>query len=58
MPVWMSHGVRGDFQDYRLKRLVEPWPNWTVTVFQTGALPHFEVTEAFVAAYDAFLADT
>jgi len=56
MPVWMSHGVRGDFTDYRGQpslRLARPWH---VTTFQTGALPHFEVPAEFCAAYEAFLA--
>jgi pimeloyl-ACP methyl ester carboxylesterase len=55
LPVWMSHGVRGDFTDYRGTALVEGRSNWTFTVFQTGALPHFEQPDAFVAAYDRFL---
>jgi len=55
LPVWMSHGVRGDFTDYRRKRLVEGRPNWRFTVFPGGALPFFEDAEAFFAAYDGFL---
>jgi pimeloyl-ACP methyl ester carboxylesterase len=55
LPVFMSHGVRGDFQDYGLKPTVDGKPNWTIRVFQTGALPHFEVLDAFVREYDAFL---
>jgi pimeloyl-ACP methyl ester carboxylesterase len=55
LPVWMSHGVRGDFTDYRQKRLVEGRPNWRFTVFPSGALPFFEDGEAFFAAYDGFL---
>ncbi|MEE8614139.1 MAG: alpha/beta hydrolase, partial [Roseateles sp.] len=55
MPVWMSHGVRGDFTDYRGKALVERRPNWRFTVFPTGAMPYFEQPAAFIAAYDAFL---
>ncbi|MFT3938638.1 alpha/beta fold hydrolase [Rhodopseudomonas sp.] len=55
MPVWFSHGVRGDFVDYTLKTTVEGRPNWTVTVFQTGAMPHFEVPGEFIRAYDEFL---
>jgi len=55
-PVWLSHGVRGDFTDYRLKSLLLARPNWTGTVFPTGALPHFEVLDEFTAAYDRFLA--
>jgi hypothetical protein len=56
MPVWMSHGVRGDFTDYRGKALVEGRPNWSFSVFPTGALPYFEVPDEFFAAYDRFLA--
>jgi len=53
--VWMSHGVRGDFVDYRGKSLVEGRPNWRFDVLPTGALPYFEVPQQFNAAYDAFL---
>ncbi len=56
MPVWMSHGVRGDFTDYRGKVIVEGRPNWQFTVFQTGALPYFEVRRDFCDEYDRFLA--
>jgi hypothetical protein len=52
----MSHGVRGDFTDYRGKTIVDSKPNWSFTVFQTGALPYFEVPAAFNAALDVFLA--
>jgi pimeloyl-ACP methyl ester carboxylesterase len=56
MPIWMSHGVRGDFTDYRGASIIENRPNWRFTTFQTGALPYFEVTDEFVAAYDDFIA--
>lgn len=56
MPVWMSHGVRGDFTDYQGKVIVERRPNWRFSVFPTGALPYFERTQDFCAAYDRFLA--
>lgn len=56
MPVWMAYGVRGDFTDYRGKVIVEGRANWQFSVFPTGALPYFEVPEAFDAAYDRFLA--
>ena len=56
MPVWMSHGVRGDFTDYRGKGIVEARPNWQFSVFATGAMPYFELPEDFCAAYDRFLA--
>lgn len=56
MPVWMSHGVRGDFTDYRHALAFSARPNWSFDVFETGALPHFEVPADFIARYDAFLA--
>ena len=56
LPVWMSHGVRGDFTDYRGKSTVAGRPNWTITVFQSGAMPYFDQAQAFQAAFDAFLA--
>jgi hypothetical protein len=55
IPVWMSHGVRGDFTDYRGKVIVEARPNWRFSVFPTGALPYFEVPGDFCTAYDRFL---
>jgi alpha-beta hydrolase superfamily lysophospholipase len=56
LPVWLVHGVRGDFVDYTHAATVDERPNWTRQVFQTGALPHFERPNEFIAAYDAFLA--
>lgn len=56
LPVWLAHGVRGDFVDYSKEILVDGKPNWSKTVFETGALPHFERPAEFFAAYDAFLA--
>lgn len=55
-PVWMSHGVSGDFVNYRGKISVAARPNWTFTVHQTGALPYFERPAEFFAAHEAFLA--
>ena len=57
MPVWMCHGVRGDFTDYRQKALLQERANWLTQVFPTGALPHFEVLSDFCAAFDRHLAD-
>lgn len=55
-PVWMAHGVRGDFTDYTYKRAYEGRPNWHFDVFQTGALPHFERPDDVFDRYDAFRA--
>jgi pimeloyl-ACP methyl ester carboxylesterase len=56
MPVWLAHGVRGDFQDYSYAATIARRPNWTVSAFQTGALPHFERPEAFMAGFENFQA--
>ena len=56
-PVWMCHGVRGDFVDFKRKGDIEGRANWTFAVFQTGAFAHFEKLDAVVASYDAFLDD-
>lgn len=56
MPVWMCHGDRGDFTDYRNKVIVQTKPNWQFSVFPAGALPYFELPERFIARYDEFLA--
>ena len=58
LPVWMSHGTRGDFTDYRSKTIVEGRPNWSFSVFPTGALPYFEVPAKFCSEYDGFLRAT
>jgi hypothetical protein len=55
MPVWMVHGVRGDFVDYRHRSAFAQQPNWTFDVMPTGALPYFERGTDFTALYEAFL---
>lgn len=57
-PVWLSHGVRGDFTDYRLEDRLLSKRNWSGSVFQSGALPFFEVTREFIADYELFLRRT
>ncbi|MCJ2060374.1 alpha/beta hydrolase [Methylobacterium sp. J-048] len=57
LPVWMVHGRRGDFVDYRLAPRVAGRPNWRVVSLPTGAFPHFERIDDMTADYDAFLAD-
>lgn len=54
-PVWLSHGVRGDFVDFTRTEGITEQSNWRTTVFQTGAMPYFEVPVEFVRAYDDFL---
>ncbi len=56
LPVWMAHGDRGDFVDYTNTKLVQGRSNWTLQVFPTGAMPHFEAKADCLQAYDAFLA--
>ncbi len=55
LPVWMVHGRRGDFVDYRLAPRVAGRPNWRVFSLPTGAFPHFERLDDVTADYDAFL---
>lgn len=57
VPVWASHGTRGDFTDYRGRVHLDGRPNWRWTVYEGGALPYFEHPAAFGAALDAFLAE-
>jgi len=54
-PVWVSHGVRGDFTDYRFRRLVDQRDNWRFTAFQAGAMPYFEQPTQFMAELGVFL---
>jgi pimeloyl-ACP methyl ester carboxylesterase len=56
LPVWASHGTRGDFTDYRAKVHFEGRPNWRFDVYEGGALPYFEQRTAFGARWRAFLA--
>ncbi len=54
-PVWMSHGTRGDFTDYRGAAAFAARPNWRLTVYpDTGALMYFECPDAFNADLDTF----
>lgn len=55
LPVWMVHGQRGDFVDFRLAPLFAERPNWRIDSLPTGALPHFERLRAVTDSYDGFL---
>jgi pimeloyl-ACP methyl ester carboxylesterase len=57
LPVWMSHGVRGDFVDYRGKARFAAQANWQFTVFESGALPYFEYPQDFAENMLAFMSD-
>lgn len=56
LPVWVPHGTRGDFRDFSGADWARARANWTFEAFATGALPQFEEPEAFMAAYERFLA--
>ena len=53
-PVWMGHGMRGDFTDFRAMSLLRGFA-WRFTVFPSGALPFFELPTQFAAELDKFL---
>jgi pimeloyl-ACP methyl ester carboxylesterase len=55
LPVWSSHGVRGNFTDYRQEHIVRMHRNWSFSVFPTGAFPHFEVTSRFCREYRDYM---
>ena len=55
LPVWLAHGVRGDFTDYGGIAKVRNRPNWSIQSFETGAIPYFENLAGFIAGLDAFL---
>lgn len=55
MPVWLPHGTRGDFKDFRGARWAHEHDNWTVQAFDSGALPHFERPAEFFSSARAFL---
>ncbi len=57
LPVWLCHGIRGDFTDYRQKARMQQQANWHITVLPTGALPQFEVLDRFCEDYDRFLTE-
>lgn len=56
-PVWIAHGVRGDFKDFRGLARLRSASRWQRTVFDTGAMPYFEVPHEFLAAADGFFAE-
>ncbi len=55
-PVWVCHGTRGDFTDYRGLVHLQGRPNWQVSVQDGGAMPYFEQPQRFDQAFSRFLA--
>ena len=55
-PVWLVHGTRGDFTDYRAAPRLARQRGWVIDIMQTGAMPYFEDLPGFVAAYERFVA--
>ncbi|MEM7081573.1 MAG: alpha/beta hydrolase [Pseudomonadota bacterium] len=55
LPVFLAHGTRGDFADFRGADWTDERDNWTVSAYDAGALLHFECDE-FAAHLDAFFA--
>ena len=56
--VWMSHGTRGDFVDYRGKQRYANSKNWCFTVYESGALPYFDMPDQFSADLLHFISPT
>lgn len=55
-PVWVSHGVRGDFKDFRGLARLKNAAVWEITEYPTGALPYFERPGDFLDRADRFFA--
>ncbi len=55
MPVWVTRGTRGDFQDLRQLPRLERRTNWRAQTFDTGAMPHFERRSEFMDAFLRFV---
>ncbi|MBB1074047.1 alpha/beta hydrolase [Rhodoferax sp. 4810] len=58
LPTLVIHGTRGDFTNYKMLDIVSGKPNWQVQVLETGAMPYFEVPQAYFAIQDRFLRGT
>ncbi len=54
-PVWLAHGVRGGFANFGGLARIGPPRHWSQDTFGTGALPHLETPDLFMARYDNFL---
>ena len=55
LPVWLAHGVRGSFTDFRAAAPLLSSGRWRESVFYTGSMPYFEQLADFVLRYESFL---
>jgi pimeloyl-ACP methyl ester carboxylesterase len=55
LPVWVPHATRGDFKNFSGADWARARDNWLFEPMPTGAMPHFEQTEAFMTSYLRFL---
>ncbi len=56
-PVWVTHGKRGIAAGFRHNPVLQSKPNWRLTAFKSGAMPHFQHNPAFVRVLSQFLAE-
>ena len=54
-PVWLAHGVRGGFNDFRAAETLVSGGRWQDSLFDAGSLPHFEQPGEFIQRYETFL---
>lgn len=55
MPVFVPHGTRGDFADFRGADWTEGRDNWTLKAYPAGAMPQWEVADKFHQDLDQFM---
>ncbi|MFM2041671.1 MAG: hypothetical protein RLY86_247 [Pseudomonadota bacterium] len=55
LPVWVPHATRGDFRDFSATAWAEARPNWLFQPYATGALPQFQMPDAFLTDLRRFL---
>ncbi len=56
-PVWVTHGNRGIAAGFKHNPVLEKRPNWRLTAFKSGAMPHFQHNPGFVRVLNQFLAE-
>jgi pimeloyl-ACP methyl ester carboxylesterase len=54
-PVWMIHGLRGEFARVDGLKRFAPAGRWTIESIDAGAMPYFELPDEFAQRYDAFV---